>query len=109
MTVEARVLFVVLFFSAWAFMGLMAWACVAVLRRGNGALLALPISLTGACALGVFVPLIGLRDATGFFLSVPAAIAGSLLGYAGVLALMRRFAPLPEAEHSGAVKVPPRE
>jgi hypothetical protein len=43
------------------------------------------------------------------FLSVAAAIAGSLLGYAGVLALRRRFAPQPEAEHSGAVKVPPRE
>ncbi len=108
MTFEARVLFVVLFFSAWTFLGLLAWAAVAVLRRGRTALLALPVSLAAACVFGVFVPLVGLRDATGFFLSLPAAVAGSLLGYALVVVLLRRsgFAP---AQMPERVRRPPRE
>lgn len=107
MTVEARVLFVLLFFSAWAFMGLMAWAAVAVLRRGNGAIFALPVSLAASCAAGVLLPVAGMRDAFGFFLSLPASLVGSLLGYAFVLALLRRFAPAePERQ---PVEMPPRE
>jgi hypothetical protein len=107
MTVEARVLFVLLFFSVWAFMGLVAWAAVAVLRRGDGAIFALPVSLTASCAAGVLLPLAGLRDASGFFLSLAAALVGSLAGYALTLALLRRFAP-PGFERQ-PVEMPPRE
>ena len=108
MTFEARILFVVLFFSAWAFLGLLAWAAVAVLRRGRTALLALPVSLAAACAFGVFVPLVGMRDATGFFVSLSLSVLGSSLGYALVVALFRRFAP-ESAPAPGAVARPPRE
>ncbi len=107
MTVEARVLFVLLFFSAWAFVGLVAWAALAVVRRGEGAIFALPASLAASCVAGVLLPVAGMRDAVGFFLSLPAALLGSLLGYAFVLALLRRFAPRgPERQ---PVEVPPRE
>ena len=108
MTFEARVLFVVLFFSAWAFLGLLAWASVAVLRRGRGALLALPVSLASACTFGVFVPLVGLRDATGFFVSLALAVLGSFLGYALVIALARRFGLAPEPAVQAGAR-PPRE
>jgi len=109
MTVEARVLFVLLFLGAWAFLGLLAWAAVAVARRGDGALLALPVSLAAACASGVSLPVIGLTDATGFFLSLPAAAAGSLIGYAAVTALRRRLAPAGQTARGTAAQRPPRE
>lgn len=108
MTVEARVLFVLLFFAAWAFMGLITWAAVAVLRRGHGAIFAMPVSLAAACASGVGVPLAGLDDGTGLLLSLVTAMAGSLLGYAVVLALLRRFAPA-EAAPTPPSETPPRE
>src|SRR3990172_1145494 len=107
MTAEARVLFVLLFFSAWAFMGLMAWAALAVLRRGDGAIFALPVSLAASCAAGVLLPVAGMRDGFGFFLSLPAALLGSLLGYAFVLALLKRLAPAEPERRS--VETPPRE
>ncbi len=79
MTTEARVAFLIAFFTIWCLLGLTAWAAVAVIRHGRGAFLALPLALAGAAAAGVFVPLIGLRDATGFFISLPAALAGGAL------------------------------
>src|SRR5574341_244768 len=108
MTVEARVLFVVLFFAAWAFMGLIVWASVAVVRRGDGAIFALPVSLAAACAFGVSLPLAGLNDGDGFLLSLVAAMAGSLLAYAIVLALLRRFVP-PEPDRTLPAERLPRE
>ena len=108
MTVEARVLFVVLFFAVWAFTGLVAWAAVAVLRRGDGAIFALPVSLAAACASGVALPLAGLDDATGLLLSVVTAMVGALFGYAFVLVLLRRLAPASRAP-SRAADMPPRE
>lgn len=109
MTVEARVLFVLFFFSAWAFLGLLAWAAVAVGRRGDGALLALPVSLMAACAFAVLLPVAGLQDALGFFLSLPAAIAGSLAGYAAVNVLRRRLAPETGRPVRPDAQCPPRE
>lgn len=109
MTVEARVLFVLLFFATWAFVGLMAWAAIAVLRKGRGAMLALPVSLAGAGLFGVTIPVAGLRDATGFFLSLPAALVGAMLGYAFVVVSLQRLAPGVETERAGSVEKPPRE
>lgn len=108
MTVEARVLFVALFFLTWAFIGLVAWAAVAVLRRGDGAIFALPVSLAASCACGVILPLAGLNDSDGLLLSLVAAMAGSLMGYGIVLALIRRFVP-PEPDRSLPVEHLPRE
>jgi len=109
MTVEARALFVLLFFGVWAFLGLLAWAAVAVARRGDGALLALPVSLAAACVFALLPPALGLRDAVGFFLSLPLALAGSLLGYVLVLALRRRLAPGASAIRRPTAGRPPRE
>ena len=90
-TVEARVAFLVFFFSLWCFLGLFPWAVGAVLTRGRGALLALPLALAGAAAGGVLVPMAGMRDAAGFFLSLPAALAGSGLATALGIRIVRRL------------------
>ena len=90
MTTEARIAFIIFFFAVWCFLGLIAWAVAAVVARGRGALPALPLGLAGAAAAGVLVPLVGLDDAKGFFLSLLAALAGGALGAGGGIALARR-------------------
>jgi hypothetical protein len=93
MTTEARIAFVLFFFAAWCFVGLMSWAVAAVIARGRGALPALPLALAAAAVAGVAVPLLGARDLAGFFVSLlTAAIAGAL-GAAGGIALARRVWP----------------
>ncbi len=92
MTLEARLGFILLFFAIWFVMGLIPWAIAAVLTRGRGALLALPLSLAGAAAAGVIVPLVGQRDAFGFFLSLPAALVGGALASAAGIRFARRLA-----------------
>jgi hypothetical protein len=85
MTFEARLAFVIFFFAAWLFFGLMAWAAVAVIKRGRGALPALPLALAGAALAGVTVPLMGMQDGAGFVLSLVTATAGGFAGaYVGI-------------------------
>ena len=93
MTLEARLAFVLFFFALWCLLGLLPWALAAVLTRGRGALLALPLALAGAAAGGILVPILGLRDAFGFFLSLPVALAGGALASAAAIALGRRISP----------------
>ncbi len=85
MTTEARIAFVLFFFALWCFVGLIPWAVAAVVARGRGALLALPIALAGACAAGVAVPVIGFDDFSGFLLSLATAfLAGGVASAAGI-------------------------
>ncbi len=91
MTPEARIGFVLLFFTIWCFLGLLGWAAVAVLRRGRGALLALPLALTGAAAAGVLVPVLGAQDAVGFFFSLITATVGGILGAAAGVIFSQRL------------------
>ena len=83
MTYEARIAFVLFFFAIWLFFGLMAWAAVAVIKRGRGALIALPPALLGAALAGVAVPLIIAQDGAAFVLSIFTSTAG---GFAGAIA-----------------------
>ena len=85
MTFEARVAFVIFFFAVWLFLGLIAWATVAVIKRGRGALPALPLALAGAALAGVIVPLLGMQNGAGFALSLCTATVGGFAGaYAGL-------------------------
>jgi len=85
MTSEARLAFVLFFFAVWCFLGLITWAVAAVIARGRGALPALPLGLAAASAAGVAVPLAGLDDAAGFFLSIASALlAGAIASAAGI-------------------------
>ena len=83
MTYEARIAFVLFFFAIWLFFGLMAWAAVAVIQRGRGALIALPPALLGAALAGVAVPLLVAQDGAAFVLSIFTSTAG---GFAGAIA-----------------------
>jgi hypothetical protein len=78
-TFEARLAFIVAFLLIWCVIGLLPWAAAAILTRGRGAALALPLCLAAACAFGVAVPALGARDATGFFVSLGTAFIGSAL------------------------------
>ncbi len=91
MTTEARLGFIALFFLVWCCLGLIPWAVAAVIARGRGALLALPLALLGAAASGVAVPLIGWQDATGLLVSLGAAVAGGALGAVAGVSIWRRL------------------
>jgi hypothetical protein len=90
-TFEARLIFVLLFFALWSFLGFLPWSFAAVIRRGRHVLLALPLALAAASLAGVLVPLIGARDETGFLLSIATAFAGGVLGTAAGVALAIRL------------------
>ena len=83
MTFEARLGFIIFFFVLWSLSALLPWAAVAIANRGRGALPALPLAIAAACAGGIVVPAVGLRDFGGFLLSLgtapAAALAASLL------------------------------
>jgi hypothetical protein len=109
MTFEARLAFIIFFFAIWCFLGLIPWAVAAVIVRGRNALFALPLALTGAAASGVLVPLIGLRDATGFFVSLPVAAIGGALGSAAGIAVARRLNPVQSSRDDATPNSPPRD
>ncbi len=58
MTYEARLIFVLLFFSLWCLLGFLPWSFAAVIRRGRHVLLALPLALAAASLTGVLVTLL---------------------------------------------------
>lgn len=93
MTPEARLVFVLFFFAVWCFLGLFPWAVAAVMARGRGALPALPLALGAASAAGVAVPLAGLDDAPGFFLSLATALLGGAIASAAGIRLARKLWP----------------
>ena len=90
-TFEARLGFLVFFLIVWALIALIPWAIAAVLRRGEGAALALPLAVLAAWAAAILVPVVGLRDLTGFYLSLVAAALGSAAGTAAGLAIAGRL------------------
>ena len=103
MTFEAGMAFIAFFLLCWCVLGLIPWAITAVWVRGRGALLALPLALASACAAGVLVPVLGQRDASGYFLSLGTALIGSALGSAAGIAFSRRICPVRPARARPAV------
>jgi len=91
MTFEARFAFVVFFFLCWTIVALLPWVVTAILVRGRGAIVALPLAVLAAWAGGVLVPLLGWRDMTGFFVSLAAAVLAAGAGSAGGIAFARRL------------------
>jgi len=93
MTPEARLAFVLFFFAVWCFLGIIAWAIAAVIARGRGALPALPLALAAASAAGVAVPLTGLDNAAGFFLSLATAFLAGAIASAGGICFAQKLWP----------------
>jgi hypothetical protein len=90
-TFEARLGFLIFFLLVWAVIALVPWAVATVWRRGEGAALALPLAILAAWAAAILMPALGLRDLTGFYLSLIAAAAGSVAGTAAGLAIAHRL------------------
>lgn len=103
---EARLAFIAFFFLSWSVAGLFPWVITAIIVRGRGALLALPLALASASAAGVIVPALGQRDFAGFLVSLLTAILGGAAGSAGGIAFYRRLQryadakPKPAASHT---------
>ena len=60
----------------WGALGLVPWCVALFAGRGRGALVALPLSFAAGVAAGALVPALGAKDATGFVVSLVAAMAG---------------------------------
>lgn len=88
---EARLAFILFLFLCWSIAGLFPWVITAIIVRGRGALLALPLALASASVAGVLVPALGQRDFTGFLISLLAALLGGIAGSIGGIAFYRRL------------------
>jgi hypothetical protein len=95
-TPEARLLFLLLFLFAWCVLGLIPWTVTTVASRGRGALITLPLSIGAACAAGILVPVLGLRDSTGVVLSMLAALVASAIVSVVAYRVIERVNPRPE-------------
>jgi hypothetical protein len=78
------------FFAGWLFCAYLPWLAVSVMTKGNAGLRYLPLCLLAGAVAALAVPLLGLDDARGLWLSFLAAF----LAPAALLAA-RRFARLP--------------
>jgi len=78
MPIDLDIIFLALLFSMWGILGFIPWLALAVLRRGRGVLIALPLAVAGGAGGGVLVPAAGAKDETGLFLSLGTALVGGL-------------------------------
>jgi len=78
MPVDLDIIFLALLFIMWAILGFLPWLALALLRRGRGVLIALPLAVAGGAGGGVLAPAAGARDETGLFLSLGTALVGGL-------------------------------
>jgi hypothetical protein len=78
MPVDLDIIFLALLFIMWGILGFIPWLALALLRRGRGVLIALPLAIVGGAGGGVLVPTAGARDETGLFLSLGTALLGGL-------------------------------
>ena len=78
MPIDLDIIFLALLFIVWAVLGFIPWLAIAVLRRGRGVLIALPLAVAGGAGGGVLVPAAGAKDETGLFLSLGTALVGGL-------------------------------
>ncbi len=79
MPIDLDIVFLALLFIMWAILGFIPWLALAVLRRGRGVLIALPLAVAGGAGGGVLVPAAGAKDETGLFLSLGTALVGGLV------------------------------
>ena len=91
MTFEVRAALLVILFAVWGVLGMFPWIATALLRRGEGVLLSLPLAIVGGTAGGVLVPVVGLRDEHGFLLSLLTASLGGFFFSTIGIALTDRF------------------
>jgi len=65
--------------TLWGAIGLLGYCATLVATRRSAAPLALPLSVLAAIAGALLVPALGGKDALGFTISLPVALAASAL------------------------------
>jgi len=78
MPIDLDIIFLALLLIVWGILGFIPWVVLAVLRRGRGVLIALPLAIAGGAGGGVLVPAAGAKDETGLLLSLGTAFVGGL-------------------------------
>ena len=71
-------IFLALLLIVWAGLGATAWLAVAIVHRGRGVLVGLPLAMAGGIGAGVLVPAAGADNEAGLLLSLGAAVLGGL-------------------------------
>jgi hypothetical protein len=68
-------IFLTIFITGWLICAFLPWLVLSVATRGNAGLAYLPLCLFAGVVAGFAVPLLGLNNLTGLFLSFVAAMA----------------------------------
>ena len=69
-------IFLALLLIVWTGLGATAWLAVAIVHRGRGVLVGLPLAMAGGMGAGVLVPAAGADNEAGLLLSLGAAVLG---------------------------------
>jgi len=77
--VDLDPIFLAVLFIVWAGLGATAWLAIAIVRRGRGVLVGLPLAVAGGIGAGVLVPAAGAHDEAGLLLSLGAALLGGFV------------------------------
>jgi uncharacterized membrane protein len=67
-------IFLTIFFAAWALCGFLPWFVLSVATRGNAGLGMLPLCVFAGVVAGPAVPLLGLDNGTGIWVSLVVAL-----------------------------------
>jgi len=78
MPIDLDIIFLALLFIMWAILGFIPWLALAVLRRGRGVLIALPLAVAGGAGGGVLAPAAVATAETGLHPSLRTALVGWL-------------------------------
>jgi hypothetical protein len=98
-------IFLGLFFAGWLICGFVPWLALSVATRGNAGLRYLPLCLLAGVTAGLAVPLLGLDDSRGLWLSFAAAFAVPSL----LLAARRLSLGAASRPERAAQAAPPRQ
>jgi hypothetical protein len=74
--VDLDPIFLALLLVVWTGLGATAWLAGAIVRRGRGVLVGLPLAMAGGIGAGVLVPAAGARNEAGLLLSLGTALLG---------------------------------
>lgn len=72
-------IFVGLFLAAWLFLAFVPWLAVSVFTRGNAGLGNLPLCLFAGVVAALAIPVLGMEDERGIWLSMVAALVAPAL------------------------------
>lgn len=98
-------IFVSIFVAVWLFLAFLPWLAVSVFTKGNAGMLNLPLCLFTGLVAALAIPILGMDDLRGVWLSMGAAfMAPALLMAARRLSLEPSRRPHPAVSTEGEPK-----